>query len=267
MPKNSKERVLISGNWKMNQNHFEALKLIQELATLLHSVNAISVLPESTKVSIHPPFTSLRTVQTAVESDHVPVFLGAQTCHYLDKGAYTGEVSAEMLAKLGVQYVIAGHSERRQYCYETDDIVRKKVDAILKHGMYPILCVGETLEERQSGQAKQKVKDQLDQIFFSRNESEARNIVIAYEPIWAIGTGETASSADAELMCGYIRGEIASLFDDNLAEEILIQYGGSVNEGNAVELLHQDNINGLLVGGASLDAKKFVDICCADASV
>jgi len=266
MAGNSKENILISANWKMNQNHFEALKLIQELATLLHSINGIKVLPESTKVSIHPPFTSLRTVQTAVESDHVPVFLGAQTCHYLDKGAYTGEISAEMLAKLGVQYVIAGHSERRQYCYETDEIVRKKVDAILKHGMHPILCVGETLEERQSGQAEQKVKDQLNQIFLSRDEDEAKNIVIAYEPIWAIGTGVTASSADAELMCGYIRSEISALFDDSVAKAILIQYGGSANEGNAEELLHQENINGLLVGGASLDAKKFVDICCSGIS-
>ncbi len=263
MVETSKTSVLVSGNWKMNQNHFEALKLIQELSALLRSLNGDSVLSPMTKVSIHPPFTSLRTVQTAVESDHIPVFLGAQTCHHLDKGAYTGEVSAEMLSKLGVQYVIAGHSERRQYFFETDEIVQKKVKAILHHGMHPILCVGETMEERQLGKANEKVQNQLREVFSQLSIEEALKVVVAYEPIWAIGTGETATSSDAEQMCSFIRTELAALSGNQVAEEALIQYGGSVNEQNAAELLAQENINGLLVGGASLDARKFVEICRA----
>jgi triosephosphate isomerase len=263
MNANPEKPVLISGNWKMNENHFEALRLVQELAALLHLPNGEKVLPDSVTVSVHPPFTSIRTVQTAIESDHVPVFLGAQNCHYIDKGAYTGEVSPDMLAKLGVQYVITGHSERREYFLETDEIVRKKTDAILRHGMHPILCVGETLEERNAGEAHKKVRTQLQAIFSGRSTEEALRVVVAYEPIWAIGTGMTATASDAEDMCAYIREEIGQLVGPEAADGIPIQYGGSANEQNSAELLSQKNINGLLVGGASLDAKKFVTICCS----
>ncbi len=260
MNANFEKQVLISGNWKMNENHFEALRLVQELSALLHLPNGETVLSESVMVSIHPTFTSIRTVQTAIESDHVPVFLGAQNCHYIDKGAYTGEISPDMLAKLGVQYVITGHSERRQYFFETDEIVRKKVDAILRHGMHPILCVGESMEERNSGKAYNKVKEQLKAIFSARSVEETLRIVIAYEPIWAIGSGMTATSGDAEDMCAYIRKEIGELVGPEVTDGILIQYGGSANEQNAGDLLSQSNIDGLLVGGASLDAVSFSKI-------
>ncbi|MFZ0058755.1 MAG: triose-phosphate isomerase, partial [Acidimicrobiales bacterium] len=153
----SERGVLVSGNWKMNENHFEALKLVQELAALLFA----GAIPPGREVSVHPPFTSLRTVQTAVESDHVPVALGAQNCYFEDRGAFTGEVSAEMLAKLNVRYVITGHSERRQHFGETDEVVARKIDAILRNGMLPIVCVGETLDERDAGGAEAKVRAQV----------------------------------------------------------------------------------------------------------
>jgi len=255
---NDERGVLVAGNWKMNENHFEALHLVTELAALFRQHG----LPPGREVSLHPPFTSLRTVQTAVETDHVPVALGAQNCHYEDRGAYTGEVSAEMLAKLGVTYVIAGHSERRQLFGESDEVVRNKLDAILRNGMRPILCVGETLEERREGDAAAKVTGQLVAALERRRPEEVATVTIAYEPIWAIGTGETASAEDAEEMCATIRGELVRLAGPR-GELVRIQYGGSVTPDNAGELLGCPNVDGLLVGGASLDASKFFAVAAA----
>ncbi|HLX77343.1 MAG TPA: triose-phosphate isomerase [Acidimicrobiales bacterium] len=252
--------ALISGNWKMNENHFEALKLVQELAALLLAGS----IPRGREVSLHPPFTSLRTVQTAVETDNVPVLLGAQNCHFEDRGAYTGEVSAEMLARLNVRYVICGHSERRQYFDETDEIVRKKIEAIFRNGMRPIVCVGETLAERESGDALKKVCGQVRAALGGLRADAIASAVVAYEPIWAIGTGETATDADAQQMCAAVREEV-SQFSKSSAEAIRIQYGGSVTPDNAAGLLGGSDVDGFLVGGASLDAARFVEIVRAGA--
>jgi triosephosphate isomerase len=254
-------RVLISGNWKMHENHFEALKLVQELAALLR----VSATPPGRDVSIHPPFTSLRTVQTAVETDHLPLALGAQDCHYEDRGAFTGEVSAEMLAKLNVAYVIVGHSERRRYCGETDVVVRKKVDAVLAHAMTPIVCVGESLDERQGGDAATTVRAQVSAALSGRTAESVGGVVVAYEPLWAIGTGETATVDDADQMCAAIRDEVARLAGADAAAALRIQYGGSVTPETAGPLLAAADVDGLLVGGASLDAQRFVGIVTARA--
>ncbi len=212
---------------------------------------------------MHPPFTSLRSVQTAVESDSIPVSLGAQTCHSDDRGAFTGEISAEMLAKLNVRYVIAGHSERRAYCGETDDIVRTKLDAILRHEMTPILCVGETAEERDADEAESKVVGQLGVALARRPSAVVAGLVIAYEPIWAIGTGRVASTDDAQQMAACIRAEVAALSGDEAARAVRLQYGGSVTPDNAEGLLACADVDGLLVGGASLDAERFSTIAHA----
>jgi len=247
--------VLVSGNWKMNHTHYEAIQVVQKLAALLRATS----LPEETDVSLHPSFTSLRSVQTALESDSVPIALGAQTCHFQDSGAYTGEVSAEMLAKLNVRYVIVGHSERRAMFGETDDIVRLKLDAVLRHAMIPILCVGETLEQRESEAAEATVAAQLIAALADRGSEALESIVIAYEPIWAIGTGRTASADDAQAMAASIRGKL-ELLGGEVSRSMLVQYGGSVTPDNAGELLACPDVDGLLVGGASLDADKFVAI-------
>ena len=247
--------VLVSGNWKMHHNHFEAIELVQKLAALLRS----SPPPKGREASVHPPFTSLRSVQTTVESDRVPVALGAQTCHSEDRGAFTGEVSAEFLAKLNVRYVIAGHSERRQHCGETDDLVRVKLDAIWRHGMVPILCVGETVEERAAGVASAfaKVRGQLEAALFGRPAATVAAMVIAYEPIWAIGTGENATPDDAGSMASFIRSVVVELAGKDAGAGVRLQYGGSVSPDNAGALLAERDVDGLLVGGASLDAERF----------
>ena len=250
--------VLVSGNWKMHHNHFEALEMVQKLAALLRS----SPLPKGREASVHPPFTSLRSVQTAVESDSVPVALGAQTCHSDDRGAFTGEVSAEFLAKLNVRYVITGHSERRQHCGETDDIVRSKLDAIWRHQMVPILCVGETLEERSAGvpSAEVKVRGQLEAALSDRPAVAVAEMVIAYEPIWAIGTGQNATPDDAGSMASFVRAVVTTVCGQEAGSAVRVQYGGSVSPDNAGALLAQRDVDGLLVGGASLDAERFSSI-------
>ena len=247
--------MLISGNWKMNYTHYEAIQAVQKLAALLRA----APVPEGTEVSLHPSFTSLRSVQTALESDSVPIALGAQTCHFEDHGAYTGEVSAEMLAKLNVRYVIVGHSERRALFGETDAIVRLKLDAVLRHAMIPILCVGETLDQREAGSAEATVSGQLAAALVDRDREALESIVIAYEPIWAIGTGRTASTDDAQAMSATIRGEL-ELLGGEVSRAMLIQYGGSVTPQNAGDLLACPDVDGLLVGGSSLDPDKFVSI-------
>ncbi len=245
-------KPLISGNWKMNLNHFEALKLVQELS---YQVSRDDV--ELVDVSLHPPFTDIRTVQTVLESDRLPFALGAQHCYHEDAGAFTGEVSPAMLAKLNVAYVIAGHSERREIFGESDEMVNLKVKAILQHGMTPILCCGETLDEREAGQAEQKIAKQITAGLAGLASEHVGGMVVAYEPIWAIGTGRTASADDAQAMCAHARAIVAEVAGEAAAATVRIQYGGSVKPVNAAELMSQPDIDGALVGGACLEAESF----------
>ncbi|MGH9295735.1 MAG: triose-phosphate isomerase [Acidimicrobiales bacterium] len=253
--------MLVSGNWKMNHQHYEAIHFVQKLAAIVRA----RPFPLGRAASLHPSFTSLRSVQAAVESDGVPVALGAQDCHQAPAGAFTGEVSAEMLAKLNVAYVIVGHSERRSQFGETDEIVRAKVDAVVSHAMTPILCVGESLDERESGGAFEKVTGQLAAAMSGRAAEAAAGMVVAYEPIWAIGTGRNAGPAEAEEMAAHVRSEIRRLCGSTAGEGVRIQYGGSVTPDNAAELLACANVDGFLVGGASLEADGFAEIVRAGA--
>jgi triosephosphate isomerase (TIM) len=249
-------KPLISGNWKMNLNHFEAIQTVQKLAYLVGKDDL-----EKADVSIHPPFTDVRSVQTLIDTDKLGYALGAQHCHWDDKGAFTGEVSPLFLAKLNVQYVICGHSERRELFGETDEMVAKKVAAIQQHGMTPILCVGETLAEREAGETETKVLGQVRAGLAGRSAEQIGSLVIAYEPIWAIGTGRTATSEDAQQVCAAIRGCVAALAGQDAADTVRIQYGGSVKSANIAELIGQADIDGALVGGASLDPDEFARIC------
>jgi triosephosphate isomerase len=251
----SSRRPLISGNWKMHQNHFEAIQLMQKLTFLIGKDDF-----ESVDVSVHPPFTDIRSVQTLIEADKLRFSLGAQHCHFEEKGAFTGEVAPGFLAKLNVEYVICGHSERREVFGESDDMVNKKVLAVLAHKMTPILCVGETLEEREAGNTTDKVLAQLRAGLSKVSPEQASSMVLAYEPIWAIGTGRTATSEDAQEVCGAIRREVGVLFGAETARTIRIQYGGSVKAANIAELMMQPDIDGALVGGASLDPDEFARI-------
>jgi triosephosphate isomerase len=255
MSETEARRPLISGNWKMNLNHFEALKLVQELS---YQVTRDDV--DAVDISVHPPFTDIRTVQTALESDRIPFFLGAQHCHSDKSGAFTGEVAPPMLAKLGVSYVIVGHSERREVFGETDELINAKVKSILAEGMTPILCVGETLEEREAGEAEAKVAAQLKAGLAKVSADQVGSMVVAYEPIWAIGTGKTASADDAQAMCRFVRQTVVELSGADAGAEVRIQYGGSVKPVNAAELMNQPDIDGALVGGASLEAESFARI-------
>lgn len=248
-------KPLISGNWKMHLNHFEALKLVQELS---YAVTTDDI--EEVDISLHPPFTDIRTVQTVCESDRLPFHVGAQHCHFEAKGAFTGEVAPSMLAKLNVSYVIVGHSERREVFGETDEMVNAKVKAILANEMIPIMCCGETLEEREADGAEEKVSGQVRAGLAGLSAEQVGALVIAYEPIWAIGTGKTASAEDAQTMCAFVRSTVAEAFGAEAAKSVRIQYGGSVKPTNAYELLTQSDIDGALVGGASLEAESFARI-------
>ncbi len=246
---------LISGNWKMNHNHFEAIQTVQKLAYLVPKE-----LTETIDVSIHPPFTDLRSIQTLIDADRLPFALGAQHCHWEDKGPITGEVSAVFLAKLDVKYVICGHSERRELFNETDDMVAAKITAIQRNGMIPIVCVGETLDERERGASTDKVIGQIDCAVAGRTKEQIASMVVAYEPIWAIGTGRTATAGDAQVVCAAIRERVGHVTDPATAAMVRIQYGGSVNSGNIAELMTEPDIDGALVGGASLDPDEFAKI-------
>jgi triosephosphate isomerase (TIM) len=251
-------KPLISGNWKMHHNHFEAIALVQNLAYALTEEDY-----DAADVSVHPPFTDLRSVQTTIqttEKEPVPIALGAQTCHHEEKGAFTGEISPAMLAKLDVSYVIAGHSERRQLFGETDEVVATKVQAILRWGMTPILCCGETLDERESGTTEERVRTQVEAGIAGLSAEQVGSMVIAYEPIWAIGTGRTASAEDAQAVCALVRQVVEAKAGADAAGTLRVQYGGSVKPDNAAELLAQADIDGALVGGASLVADDFVAI-------
>ena len=251
----SKRKPLISGNWKMNHNHFEAIQFTQKLSYRLRPDDY-----RTADVSIHPPFTDLRSVQTVLESDSIPIALGAQNCHFEDSGAYTGEISPAMLAKLNVTYVIVGHSERRTLFGETDQTVRAKVDGVLRQGLVPILCVGETSEEHDAQMTSEKVCRQIRSGLAGLNGDQVGGVILAYEPIWAIGTGRTATAADAQEVCRQIRAVIGEDFGTGPAQEVRIQYGGSVKPSNIADLMAQADIDGALVGGASLDPDEFAQI-------
>jgi len=252
----SNERTpIVSGNWKMNNNHFEAIQCVQKLAYLLQKEDF-----EAVEVTIHPPFTDLRSIQTLIDADQLRMRLGAQNCHPEEKGAFTGEVSPVFLSKLGVQYVIVGHSERRELFGENDEFVARKVAAVQKHGMTPILCVGETLSEREAGTTLDKVRSQVRIALEKRSSEQVKSMVIAYEPIWAIGTGKNATAADAQEVIAAIREEVAAVSTRPAAQAVRIQYGGSVKAGTAAEFMRQPDIDGLLVGGASLDPTEFARI-------
>jgi len=245
---------LIVGNWKMNSNHLEAIQMTQKLHYRLDPKDFDRV-----DVGVAPPFTSLRSVQTVIEADHMRILLAAQNVHWEESGAFTGEVAAGMLEKLFVRFVIVGHSERRQLFGETDEIVNKKVKAVLAHGMTPIMCVGETLDEREAGLASERVGSQVPASLRGLNAEQVAGLVVAYEPIWAIGTGRTAAPEDAQEMVGFIRETIREQWG-SAADETRILYGGSVNPGNIAALMAKKDIDGGLVGGASLDPDKFAAI-------
>lgn len=243
---------IVVGNWKMNKTPEAALRLVEELKTLLSSENL------KTEAGVAPTFLSLVPVKQAVENS--PILLCAQNCHFEDDGAFTGEVSATMLKEVGCQYVILGHSERRQYFHETDDVVNQKVKKVLSEGLKVILCVGETLEEREGNITEKVIERQIKGGLNGVSAEDMQRIVIAYEPVWAIGTGKTATPQQAEDVHKFIRGLIKVLYSDAVADETRIQYGGSVKSSNAKELFSMENIDGGLIGGASLKADEFVKI-------
>jgi triosephosphate isomerase len=249
-------KPLVAGNWKMHYSHFEALALVQKLAFTLTAKDY-----DAADVTVLPPFTSLRSVQTLIEGDKLRIGYGAQDLSEHDEGAYTGEVSGRMLAKLGCRLVLAGHSERRQYQHETDEQVNAKVRAALRHSIAPVLCVGETLEIRQAGEHITHTLAQLDAGLAGLSAEQAGQVVVAYEPIWAIGTGEVATPEDAQEICGAIRGRVSEGHGGGVAGGMRILYGGSVKPGNMAAIMAQPDIDGALVGGASLDVGDFVRIC------
>ena len=248
-------KPLISGNWKMHHNHFDAIAMVQKLAYLLTKDDFAEV-----DVSVHPPFTDLRSIQTLLDADRIDISLGAQHCYFEDRGAYTGEISPHFLAKLEVKYCIVGHSERRELFGQTDEIVERTLLAIIRHGMTPILCVGETLAEREAGRTLPKIDGQTRSALQGLSAEQVAALVIAYEPIWAIGTGRVASADDAQEACAAIRAAVAELHGPTAAAGVRIQYGGSVKADNAPVLMAQPDVDGALVGGASLDADSFAAI-------
>ncbi|MEO3861288.1 triose-phosphate isomerase [Acrocarpospora sp. B8E8] len=249
-------KPLIAGNWKMNKNHLEAIKLVQELAFSLTDKDFDKV-----EVAVLPPFTDLRSVQTLVDGDKLRIEYGAQDLSAHDAGAYTGEISGAQLAKLGCAFVLAGHSERRQYHAEDDALVNAKVKAAYRHGITPILCVGEGLPIRQAGDQVPYTIAQVDGALEGVSAEQVKSIVVAYEPVWAIGTGEVATPEDAQEVCGAIRTRLAGLYDREVADAVRILYGGSVKSDNTAGIMAKPDVDGALVGGASLDPGEFVKIC------
>jgi triosephosphate isomerase len=251
----TERKPLMAGNWKMNHTHLEAIQVVQKLGFRLDDKDYDRV-----DVVVCPAFTALRSVQTTIDGDRLKIGLGAQNCHWENSGAWTGEVSPTMLAKLNVSYVIVGHSERRELLGETDEMVAKKVRAVLGAGMTPIVCVGETLEEREQGTTDDKVRRQVEAALNGLSSDDAQRCVIAYEPIWAIGTGHNASPEDANTTIHVIREHIRVGLADAVADTIRILYGGSMKPGNAADLMAQPEIDGGLVGGASLDPDEFARV-------
>ena len=245
-------RSIIAANWKMHKSHLEAIQTVQKLSYLLDPQDS-----ERVEVVICPPFTALRSVQTVIEGDRLPFALGAQNCHSEEKGAFTGEIAPGMLAALRCTFVIVGHSERRQHFGETDDVVARKIRAVYGAGMTPIMCVGETLAERDAGRTEEKVTEQVRDGLSGLDAQRVGSLVIAYEPIWAIGTGRNAEPADAGQVVGMIRDTLGSLYSREVADAVRVQYGGSVKAGNIRGFMAHPDIDGALVGGASLDPEEF----------
>jgi triosephosphate isomerase (TIM) len=247
---------LIAGNWKMNLNHLEAIALVQKLAFALPEKYFAKV-----EVAVLPPFTALRSVQSLVEGDKLLIRYGAQDLSPKESGAYTGDVAGPMLTKLGCTYVVVGHSERREYHAEDDALVGSKVRAALRHGLVPILCVGEGLDIREAGGQLEHSTNQLRAALKGLSADQVRNVVIAYEPIWAIGTGRVATPTDAQEVCGALREALADKYGTEVADEVRVLYGGSVKSSNVADLVAEPDIDGALVGGASLDADEFAKLC------
>jgi triosephosphate isomerase len=253
-----KRKPLIAGNWKMNLNHLEAIALTQKIAFSLNEEQLGKV-----DVTVIPPFVDIRSVQTLVDGDRLLLTYGAQDLSPHDSGAYTGDVGGPMLAKLGCTFVLVGHSERREYHAEDDAVVNAKVVAAFRNGLTPILCIGESLQVREEGNQLAHCSTQLDAALSGVVAEQAQTIVIAYEPIWAIGTGKVATPDDAQEVCGVIRGRLRELYSAEVADAVRVLYGGSVKAANAAELLAEPDIDGALVGGASLDGAEFAAICVA----
>jgi triosephosphate isomerase (TIM) len=248
----ARRRRLVSGNWKMHHDHVQAIRMVQDLGLRLSSADL-----DGLEVSVHPPFTDLRSVQTVIEDRSLPVVLGAQHCNAQDEGALTGEVAPPMLVRLGVRYVIVGHSERRALFGQTDEEVAAVLRSVLRHNMTPIVCVGETEAERAEGITDQRLAAQTEAALGGLPAQQIAGLVMAYEPIWAIGTGNTAGPEDAQAACTHIRSVVASVADKDAADALCVQYGGSVRPDNAEDLMAQPDVDGLLVGGASLEASTF----------
>lgn len=254
-------RPLVAGNWKMNLNHLEAIALTQKLA--------FSLTPEqlsTAEVVVLPPFVDLRSVQSLVEGDKLLLGFGGQDLSPFDSGAYTGDISGAMLAKLGCGYVTVGHSERREYHNESDELVNAKARAAIRHGLSPIICVGEHIEVRRAGQHVEHCSTQLAAALAGITAAQAVTVVLAYEPLWAIGTGEVATAADAQEVCAALRALVGETFGADVGRAVRVLYGGSVKSDNVEQLLVQRDIDGALVGGASLHAEQFAAICRAAAS-
>ena len=256
MARHAQRQPMVAGNWKMNLNHLEAIALVQKLA--------FSLTPEdhdAVECVVVPPFVDLRSVQTLVDGDKLRIRYGAQDLSVHDSGAYTGEVSGAMLAKLGCTYVLVGHSERREHHAETDEVVAAKVQAALRHGLLPLLCVGEPLEVRRAGEHVAHCTEQLRRALEGVPVEAARALVVAYEPVWAIGTGEVATPDDAQEVCAALRSALAELYPGETADQVRVLYGGSAKAANLAELVAQADVDGALVGGASLDAEEFATMC------
>jgi triosephosphate isomerase (TIM) len=251
---------LIAGNWKMNLNHLEAIALVQKLAFALPEKYYDRV-----EVAVLPPFTDIRSVQTLIDGDRLQMVHGAQDLSPHDSGAYTGDVSGAMLAKLGCRYVVVGHSERREVHGEDDAVVNSKVHAAIRHGIVPLLCVGEGLPVREAGRHVEHTTAQLAAALQRVESQHAQSLVIAYEPVWAIGTGRVASADDAQEVCGAIRRAVAATYGDTIAAGVRVLYGGSVKAKNVGEIVAQPDVDGALVGGASLDADEFAQLCATAA--
>ena len=248
---------LIAGNWKMNMDHVQGITLLQKLAWTLsdakHDYSRV-------EVAVFPPFTDLRGVQTLVQGDELDIAYGGQDLSQFDSGAYTGDISGQFLSKLGCKYVLVGHSERRTVHGESDEVLNAKVKAAYRHNIIPVLCIGEGLEIRQAGTHVQHTLDQLRADVEGLTAEQAAELVVAYEPVWAIGTGEVAGPEDAQEMCAAIRAELTKLFDADVAAKTRLLYGGSVKASNAAAILKERDVDGVLVGGASLDPAEFANI-------
>ena len=247
-------KKVIAGNWKMNKTNTEAVEMITELKELVKGIDNVGII-------IGAPFTALSDAVKAVKGSNIAI--AAENVYPKDSGAYTGEVSPVMLKSIGVEYVILGHSERREYFKESDEFINEKVKAVLAAGMLPILCIGEKLEERESGKTAEVTETQIRGGLKDLTAEEAKKVIVAYEPVWAIGTGRTATPEMAQETHRQVRDVLVSMFGNEIAEEMIIQYGGSMKPDNAVELLAQKDIDGGLIGGASLKASSFAEIVVA----